>query len=380
MAWIASLTSQMLTFIPASTRPSRSQNAMNSRLPRRRGTPPGRSRPARRSRRTPCPGRTGRCRSTAPGRRRRPGPSMDRGGRLRLVQRVGPVLDPDVPAEQRMVGVRHVPRPRRCRGRRCAATRRPRTPSPHLQARRLGQLGVGRAPTPTIDRVGRRCDCRRPAARRRLPAAAGDLGYLDAEAQVDAVLAVQGGEDPAHLRAEYVQQRQLGRLQDRHLDPGRPSRRGDLQADPARADHRIRVAACEGRPDPVAVGHPAQVAARRRRRRPAAAGAAAPTRWPAAVCRSRSGCRRPAPPRGRSGRSPVTGVPSRSSTPWSAYQPRVDVDRLAFGLALQVVLGQRRPLVRPDVFLVAAQHDPAAEPLLAQRLRRPWRRPGRRRR
>ena len=44
-------------------------------------------------------------------------------------------------------------------------------------------------------------------------------------------------EDLRHLPAEHPQQRQLGRLQDRHLDPGRPGRRGGLQADPARADH-----------------------------------------------------------------------------------------------------------------------------------------------
>ena len=48
--------------------------------------------------------------------------------------------------------------------------------------------------------------------------------------------------------------------------------------------------------------------------------------------------------------------------------PRMDVDRVAFGLARQVVLGQRRPLVGPFV-LVADQHDRAVESLGAQRLR-----------
>ena len=71
-----------------------------------------------------------------------------------------------------------------------------------------------------------------------LAAGSGDLGDLDAEAQVDAVLAVQAGEDLGYLPAEHPQQRQFGRLEDRHLDAGGPGRGGGLQADPARSDHR----------------------------------------------------------------------------------------------------------------------------------------------
>jgi len=46
----------------------------------------------------------------------------------------------------------------------------------------------------------------------------------------------------------------------------------------------------------------------------------------------------------------------------------VHEDRVAAGLALQVLLGQRRPLIRPDL-LLGGQHDPAVETLLAQCLR-----------
>jgi hypothetical protein len=45
---------------------------------------------------------------------------------------------------------------------------------------------------------------------------------------------------------------------------------------------------------------------------------------------------------------------------------RVHEDGVALGLALQVALGQRRPLVGPDV-LLGGEHDPAVETLPAQR-------------
>ena len=61
-----------------------------------------------RGRSTPCRGRTGRRRSTGAGRRRRRWPSMLRRGRRALVQRVGPVLDADRAAEERVVRVRDV--------------------------------------------------------------------------------------------------------------------------------------------------------------------------------------------------------------------------------------------------------------------------------
>ena len=86
-AWMMSLTSQMLTFMPASTRPLRSQNAMNSRASASPGRPPRRGRWTRGGRRTPCSGRTGRNRALVIGdvlaeHRLRRGP--------RLVQRAPP--------------------------------------------------------------------------------------------------------------------------------------------------------------------------------------------------------------------------------------------------------------------------------------------------
>ena len=62
-AWMMSLTSQMLTFMPASTHPLRSQNAMNSRASASPGRPPHGGRRTRGGRRIPCSGRTGRNRA-----------------------------------------------------------------------------------------------------------------------------------------------------------------------------------------------------------------------------------------------------------------------------------------------------------------------------
>ena len=132
-------------------------------------------------------------------------------------------------------------------------------PVPGGQARRLGQLGVGRDPDADDDHVGLDVTAvgqpypAGPAAR------AGDLADLNAEPQVHAVLAVQAGEDPGGLGAEHPEQREFGRLQDGDLDAGRARRGGGFQADPARSDDRDPRGALEGRLDPVAVGHPAQV-------------------------------------------------------------------------------------------------------------------------
>ena len=99
-------------------------------------------------------------------------------------------------------------------------------PVADLQARRLGQLGVRSDPDADDDRVGRdvaavgQPDAGDPAVR------GGDLAHLHAEPQVDAVLAVQVGEDPGDLGAEHPQQRQLGRLEHGDLDAGRAGRGG----------------------------------------------------------------------------------------------------------------------------------------------------------
>jgi hypothetical protein len=89
--------------------------------------------------------------------------------------------------------------------------------------------------------------------------AAGDLGDLDATAQVDHVVAVQVGEDLRGLPAEHPQQRQLPPLQHGHLDAGGAAGGRGLQPDPAGADHRHPRRGTKGVLDPVAVGYPAQV-------------------------------------------------------------------------------------------------------------------------
>ena len=241
-------------------------------------------------------------------------------------------------------------------------------PVADLQASRLGQLGVRRDPDADDDRVGRdvaavgQPDAVGPAAR------GGDLAHLHAEPQVHAVLAVQAGEDPGDLGAEHPQQRQLGRLQHGDLDASRAGRGGAFQADPARADDRDPGGGLEGGLDLVAIAHPAQVehavgvAARHRevpRRGPG--GQQQPgVADPAAVGQGHL-VRRAVDAGHRDAEAQldaVVGVPRR----------RVDVDRVAFGLAEQVVLGQGRPLVRPFGF-VPDQHDRAVEPFPAQGFR-----------
>ena len=75
---------------------------------------------------------------------------------------------------------------------------------------RLGELGAGPDADADHDRVGGELARRRPAVRRSPSISA----ILRAQPQVDAVLAVQVGEDLAHLGAEDAEQRQLGRLDD----------------------------------------------------------------------------------------------------------------------------------------------------------------------
>jgi hypothetical protein len=58
-------------------------------------------------------------------------------------------------------------------------------------------------------------------------------GYLDAEAQVDAVLAVQAGKGPGHLPAEYPQQRQLRRRAGSSCSLWYASQREELRREPS---------------------------------------------------------------------------------------------------------------------------------------------------
>ena len=60
--------------------------------------------------------------------------------------------------------------------------------------------------------------------------------------------AVQVGEDPGDLVAEHAQQRQLGVLHDGDLAPCCTGGGGDLQADPAGADHDDPAAPSATRP------------------------------------------------------------------------------------------------------------------------------------
>ena len=202
-----------------------------------------------------------------------------------------------------------------------------------LQARRLGQLDVRRDPDADDHRVGLdqaavgQPHPGGPAAR------AGDLAHLHAEPQVDAVLAVQAGEDPGGLGAEHAQQRELGRLQDGDLDAGRAGRGGGLQADPARADDRDPGRGLEGGLDLVAVRHPAEVehavgagARHREAARRGAGGQQQPGVADAAAVGQRHLVRRAIDAGDGDTEAQldaVGGVPRR----------RMDVDRLAFGLA-----------------------------------------------
>lgn len=92
---------------------------------------------------------------------------------------------------------------------------------------------------------------------------AGDAGEAGPEVEADAVLGVQVGEDLTDLGAEdRVQRGRLG-LDDGDLGAVLAGRRGDLQADPARArDHDVAVVPAEGGEDALEalrVGEAAQV-------------------------------------------------------------------------------------------------------------------------
>ncbi len=289
------------------------------------------------------------------------------GRRLRLMQRVVPVLDPDVPAEQPVVGVGDVAGgvDVRVGG---TQLRVDDDAVAGLQAGHLGELAVGRDPDADDDRVGLDTAAVGQPRAAGPAAGSGDLRDLDAEAQVDAVVAVQVGEDLGDLAAEHAQQRELGRLQQCHLDAGRPRGSGALQADPASSDHRDPGRSLEGGLDLVAVGdpaqvqHTAQVSARHRQAAWRGAGGQRQLRVadPAAVGQPQLASRRidAGDADAKAQVDAVLGVP----------RPRVDVDDLPFDLAQQVVLRQRRPLVRP-FGLLADQDERAVEPLLAQRLR-----------
>jgi hypothetical protein len=139
-------------------------------------------------------------------------------------------------------------------------------------------------------------------------------------------------------------------------------------ADPARADDRDPGGALEGGLDPVAVVHPAQVqhavgagARHREAARRGAGGQQQPGVADPGAVGQRHLVGRAVDPGHRLTEAQlhaVVGVP----------RLRVDVDRLAFGLAQQAVLGERRPLIG-SFGLVPDQHDRAVEAFAAQGLR-----------
>ena len=103
------------------------------------------------------------------------------------------------------------------------------------QAGGLGELGDGLDPDPDDEQV----DVERAAVaegHRRAVTAGGDGGHLDAGAEVDAVLAVEVGEDLGDLRTEDAQEGELERLEDGHRGAVLPGGGRDLEPDPAAAD------------------------------------------------------------------------------------------------------------------------------------------------
>ena len=353
-----SLTSHTLTFIPASTRPSRSQKAMNSRVagsPRKTTSSPGRAvarvlhpdvvlvgeevRHALVGRR---PGRAWRARP--------PGPAP---GRWPSARRAG----------ARTAGARgwRRRRPRRRRRRSRAARRRRGS---RCRPRSTPSASAVRGATPTPSRTAAHSRTA-PSLGAHALGATRALDGLDARAQVqlDAVLGVHVAIEGAELAAEHALQRHRLRLHQGHLHAALARRGGDLAADPARrrrprAARRRRARRAARRSPPPCAGR-----GRRRGRRPGSAGAWAPRRWRAAARRSRMR----SPPASTTARAPTssdsTTVAVRSSTVVLLVPAGVllQVDSVAIGLAAQVVLAQRRALVGP-LGLGAQQDDAAVEP------------------
>ena len=260
---------------------------------------------------------------------------------LAVSQRVAPVLHAQAPARPRVHGGGDVAHGEH--GRVGAAHRGVDEHGPVLDIEAGGgrQLAAGRDAGPEQDEVGGQLlaagQAHAPARR--------DALELRAEAQLDARLAQQRGDELARSLAEAVRLRKLlGRGEDR-VEPALGQRRRRLAGDEAGADDDARAK----RPAPrgAAAGRrPAcgWCAGRGRRRRPPA-GAGARSRWRARRRRSRApgplrgrraGARGRGPPRGaRGGRTPRVPRttprsrwggrrprPRRAGSPWSAAGAR----------------------------------------------------------
>ena len=233
---MSSLTSQTLTFMPAITAPRESQNAMNSAVPV----------PGRRGSDLVGGARRGQARAfhaevvlvaeeirhpvVADGLAEH-GP----GGGRAAVQRVGPVLDADPAAEQRVERVRDV-----AGGEDVLIGGAQGRVGQHavgdFEPGAGGQVVVrGRADADDQD-VGRDF-----GAAGRDDHAGAELDRPLAEAEFHAVRLVQAGEDGAELGAELVVQRAGLRLEHGHRAVGQAGGRGGLQADPAGPATTTRV-------------------------------------------------------------------------------------------------------------------------------------------
>jgi len=178
--------------------------------------------------------------------------------------------------------------------------------------------------------------------------------------------AVQHGVVLGHLLAEYPQQRQLGHLQHRHLAVGGAGGGRGLQTDPACPDDRHPLRGGESGlhrfavRQPTQVQHPQQVVAGHGE----ASGSRTGGQRQFVVANRLTALD------GHLVGSPVdggdSGVQPQVHVVLGVPPLRVDVDLLQLGFALQVVLGQRGPVVGAFVFF-PEEDDPAVERLLAER-------------
>ena len=289
-------------------------------------------------------------------------------GRRALVERVGPVLHAHAAA--RRSGCtrwrRRPPRRRRvrwCAG--CASTRMPlSTSSPAASASSVR----GATPIPTTTRS----QSTRPSPRRTRSTgpSPSNASTPAPRQQLDAVLDVDVAVDAAELRAQDALERHRRRL-DRRVTSSAALARGrrDLGADPARADDHHRAAAVDPLAQRVGVVERAQVvdAVESAPGIGSAARLGAGGEQQAVVGQPLAAGERDLA-RGR-GRSPSRAVPRRSSIVVLVVEAASSCTQTfsRVGLAAQVLLGERRALVRA-LGLGADQHDAAVEALLAQRL------------
>ncbi len=175
-------------------------------------------------------------------------PPAEHGSRHRraAVQRVGPVLDPDVTAEQGMVRVRHVAG-REHVGRGSVQPRVDDDPIADIQPRCRGEAGGRHRPDPHHHEVGGQ---HRPGRGDRLghrAAGAAQFGHRLLEPEPHAVLGVQVGEHRTQFRPKVTVQRPWLRLDHRDRTAKFPGGGGHLEADPARADDHHLAAAAQRR-------------------------------------------------------------------------------------------------------------------------------------